>query len=471
MPLQRIIIYLLTIMLLSAQQPSFRVLAQQQKIDFTLLEKAVADELKDTGAPGAAVALVSGDRIVYAKGFGVASIETQTPVIPEMLFRLGATTRMFTASALLMLAEEGKIGVHEPVGHYIKGLSAKLSLVTTHHLLTNTAGLKDDALLYGPHNDAALGEGIRAWKDDYLIAPPGQKFFYSNPGYWVAGLVLEEVSEKPFADQMSELLLKPLGMNSSTFRPTMAMTFPLAQGHDISGAQRPTVVRPTADHAGTWPSGSLFSSASDLARFVIAFLNEGKIEGRQIIAPAVIAKVSTPYIEIPGTNRNYGYGLIINEYRGVRLLRHAGGRLGYGSLIVMAPKYRLGVIILTNLNSAVFNRSAEKALELMMPLTPKPGLAATVAMNETEMARYVGIYSDPPSRVEILIRDGQLFIKEFGVTLPVNRTVDNRMLITPPLSSQAEAIEFVPGSGGRIEYLRKGWRTYKRVRPEKQQLQ
>jgi hypothetical protein len=135
----------------------------------------------------------------------------------------------------------------------------------------------------------------------------------------------------------------------------------------------------------------------------------------------------------------------------------------------MAPKYRFAVIILTNLNSAVFNRSAEKALELMLPLTPKPGLTATVAMNEAEMAKYVGVYSDPPSRVEILIRDGQLFIKEFGLTLPVNRTVDNRLLITPPLSSQAEVIEVVPGSDGRTEYLRKGWRTYKRVPPEKHQ--
>jgi len=451
------------IILISILKPSRRVLAQQQKTDFTPLEKAIADELKDIGAPGAAVVLVSGEQIVYAKGFGVASIEATIPMTPATLFRLGATTRMFTATALTMLAEEGKIGLHEPVGHYIKGLSPKLSQVTTHQLLTNTAGLKDEAMMYGPHDDAALAEGIRAWKDNYFIAAPGQKFFYSNPGYWLAGLVLEEVTGKPFADQMSEALLKPLGMNSSTFRPTLAMTFPLAQGHDTDLKEQLVVVRPTADHAGTWPSGSLFSSANDLARFVIAFMNDGRIEGQQILAPTVIAKLSTPYIEIPGTSRSYGYGLIINEYRGVRLLRHGGGRLGYGSLIVIAPKHRFAVIILTNRNSAVFNQSAEKALELILPLTPKPGLAATVAMNEMEMANYVGIYSDPPGRAEILIRDGKLFLKEYGITMPVNKTVDNRLLMAPPLSSQAEVIELVPGSDGRAEYLRRGWRTYKRV--------
>ncbi|MCI0392794.1 MAG: beta-lactamase family protein [Acidobacteria bacterium] len=465
MPRSRTIISLLTIILLPAVPLPRLVSAQQQKIDFGPLEKAVADELKDTGAPGAAVVLVSGDQIVYANGFGVASIETQAPVTPAMLFRLGATTRMFTATALVMLAEEGKIRLDEPVGRYIKGLSPKLSQVTTHQLLTSTAGLKDEALIYGPHDDAALADGIRSWKDDYFIAAPGQKFFFSNPGYWLAGLVLEEVTGKPFADQMSDRLFKPLGMNSSTFRPTMAMTYPLVQGHDTYGKEQPVVVRPAADHAGTWPSGSLFSSASDLARFVMAFMNGGRIEGREILTPAVIAKLSTPYIEIPGTSRSYGYGLIINEYRGVRLLRHGGGRLGYGSLIVMAPKHRFAVIILTNRNSAVFNQSAEKALELMLPLTPKPGLAATVAIKAAEMANYVGVYSDPPGRAEILIRDGQLFLKEYGLTLPVNKTVDNRFLIAPPLSSRAEVIELVPGSDGRTEYLRRGGRTYKRVLP------
>ena len=459
--------FLLIANLLLALTLSRPMLAQQQKPNFGPLEKAVADELKDTGAPGAAVAVVSGDQIVFAKGFGVANVETQAPVTPAMLFRLGATTRMFTATALVMLAEEGKIKLNEPVGRYVKGLSPKISQVTVHQLLTNTAGLKDEAPMYGPHEDAALADGIRAWKDDYCVAGPGQKFLFSNPSYWLAGLALQETTGKPFADEMSERLFKPLGMNSSTFRPTTAMNSSLAQGHGTDGK----AIRPLADHAGTWPSGSLFSSVNDLARFMIALMNGGRIEGRQTLAPSVIARLSTPYVGLPGTNRSYGYGLIINEYRGMRLLRHGGGRLGYGSLIVVAPEKRFAVILLANQTDAMFNQAAEKALELMLPLAPKPGLAATVPMKAAEMANYVGVYSDPPGRVEILTRDGQLLLAAFGFTVPLSKTADNRFLITPPLSSQIEEITLIPGSDGGTEYLRRGGRTYRRVPPDKRQQQ
>jgi len=89
----------------------------------------------------------------------------------------------------------------------------------------------------------------------------------------------------------------------------------------------------------------------------------------------------------------------------------------------------------------------------------KPGLAATVAMSAAEMANYVGTYSDPPGRAEILMRDGRLFLKEFGFTLPVSKTVDNRFFITPPLSSQSEEIKLIPGADNRIEYLRRAGRA------------
>src|SRR5262249_60250898 len=140
-------------------------------------------------------------------------------------------------------AEEGKIRLDEPIGHYVKGLSPKLSRVTIHQLLTNTAGLKDDAPMYGPHDDAALAEGIRSWKDDYAIAGPGEKFLFSNPSYWLAGLALQEVTGNLFADQMSEQLFKPLGMNASTFRPATAMSHPLAQGHNTAENGQSVVVR------------------------------------------------------------------------------------------------------------------------------------------------------------------------------------------------------------------------------------
>ncbi|MGH7454920.1 MAG: serine hydrolase domain-containing protein [bacterium] len=110
------------------------MLARQQKIDFGDLEKVALKELEETNTPGAIVAIVKGDQIVFVKGFGIANIETGAPVASDMLFRIGSITKMFTATMLVMLAEEGNIKLDKPIGKYVKGLSTKLSQVTIHQL-------------------------------------------------------------------------------------------------------------------------------------------------------------------------------------------------------------------------------------------------------------------------------------------------------------------------------------------------
>src|SRR5215470_900223 len=256
-----------------AQQP------QSSKPDFGELEKVALAELAETNTPGAAVGVVSGDRLVLAKGFGVSNVETGAPVTPDMLFRLGSTTKMFTAAALVTLSEEGKLKLDEPIGKYARGLSPKVSQLTADQLLSHTSGLKDDAVMNGLHDDSALGETVRQVKADFLFAEPRRIFSYSNTGYWLAGYLIEQVSGGNYADLLSERLFKPLGMQRTTLRPTIAMTWPLSQGHNVPKGGSPQVIRPFADNAGNWPAGSIFSSVNDLARFTIAFMNGGRLEG------------------------------------------------------------------------------------------------------------------------------------------------------------------------------------------------
>jgi CubicO group peptidase (beta-lactamase class C family) len=131
----------LSLVLLSVLLPSASLtFAQKQRIDFIQLEKVALEELKETNTPGAAVAVVSGDRVVFAKGFGVANIETGAAVTPDTLFRIGSVTKMFTAAILVTLAGEWQIKLDEPIGKYIKGLNPKLSLVSAHQLMSHTLG-------------------------------------------------------------------------------------------------------------------------------------------------------------------------------------------------------------------------------------------------------------------------------------------------------------------------------------------
>jgi CubicO group peptidase (beta-lactamase class C family) len=340
--------------------------ADEKAIDFSSLATAARAELAETNTPGAVLTIIRGNRVIFARGFGVASVERQTAVSPDMLFRLGSTTKMFTAAALVKLAEEGKVRLQEPIGKYVKGLYPKLERITSHQLLCHTAGLKTGAPWYGLHDDSALGQTVRAMKDDYIATEPGKGYVYSNPGYWLAGMVIEEVAGKPYADAMAELLFQPLGMTSTTFRPTLAMTYPFALGHQATGMEKPRVVRPLADNAATWPAGSMFSNVHDLARFVIAFMNDGQLEGKPVFSKSLITALATPHVVVPENKGHYGYGLHLAKFEGADLVEHGGNRLGFGSHIWMLPQHKTAVIVLGNKTGSSLPKTGKLALTIMM---------------------------------------------------------------------------------------------------------
>ncbi len=430
-------------------------------VDFAPLERVVLEELRETHTPGAALAIISEDRVVFAKGFGVASVETGAPVTPDMLFRLGSTTKMFTAAALLSLAEEHKVDLNQPVGAYIKGLAPRVAQVTASQLLSHTAGLTDVAVMDGPHDDAALARFVLSWRDDFSFAPPGEIYSYSNPGYHLAGYLIEVLSGKPFADAVSERVFRPLGMRRSTFRPIMAMTYPLAQGHEMSPRGEPRVIHPAPDNAGNWPAGSLFSNVNDLAHFVIAFLNNGQADGRGGLAPAVLARLASPVARVPGSEEQYGYGLSLRQDRGIRWVEHGGTRAGYVSLIRMAPDRHFAVILLANQSNAVLPKTAAKAVELFLPLEPAAEPKRVLrTMSAAEMAAYAGAYSNNRRMIELVVRDGTLYAKAEGVQQPLVSYGENRLSAT---SGPPAEYFVVRGSDGAPRYLCVGLRALRKL--------
>jgi CubicO group peptidase (beta-lactamase class C family) len=156
--------------------------------------------------------------------------------------------------------------------------------------LSHSAGLRDFAAPLTSNDDAALGNQARSWKEDVFFTEPGKVYSYSSPGYWLAGLVVEEVGAKSYADAMDELSFKPLGMSRSTLRPSVAMTYTLTTGHRIENNMA-VVIRPAFNNTAMWPGGSVYSNVGDLARFVIALMNEGRLEGKQALAPMAVAEL------------------------------------------------------------------------------------------------------------------------------------------------------------------------------------
>jgi CubicO group peptidase (beta-lactamase class C family) len=467
--IQSLLLIVLTLLLLG--RPG---LAQRPSPDFSELEKVLLAEMQETQTPGAAVALVSGERVLFAKGFGVANVETGAPVTPDMLFHIGSVTKTFTAAALVSLAAEGRIKLDGPVGDYVKGLSPRLARMTLHQLLSQTSGLKDMPGADGLHEEAALADYVRSWTEDYRLLDEGQTFSYSNPGFALAGHVLAEASGRAYADQMSESLFKPLEMSRTTLRPLVAMTYPLVVGHSIApGQQKPAIVRPLADDTRLWPAGYIFTSLNDLTRFVIALMNDGKLEGRQVLPAGVAARMMASQVEIP-TNvfvkGAYGYGLFIRDYRGMKMAGHDGELPGYGTSLAMMPDERIALIILSNRDGAPLRKTFNKAFELLLgtklaaPAVSQP--QAALPMSEAEMARYVGSYTNR-WEMEIFVRDRQLFLKRFGAELPITKIGDHRFSVAPPGPAQPQEFIIIPETNGRPGYIQMFIWTFKKRGPDR----
>jgi CubicO group peptidase (beta-lactamase class C family) len=421
------------------------------------LERAATAELQETGTPGLALAVIRDGRVVLAKGLGAASLETGQPVTPDTLFHVGSVTKTLTAAAVVTLTEQGKLQLDEPVGRWVDGLAPGLAKLTLHQLLSNTAGLGDQHGGDGLHEEAALAAFVLSRTDRDLLLPPGKVFSYSNLGYALAGLVLERVTGKPYADAMREILFEPLGMTRTTLRPLAAMTWPLAVGHEPQETGPPQVVRPMADDTRIWPAGYAFTSLNDLSRFVIALLDGGRLEGRQVLPPRVAARMLAPVADIP-TNvfvrGRYGYGLFREESRGVPVAFHAGTLPGYSAEFRMIPERRAAVLVLSNRSDNRMEKTFTRALDLLLPGVAPPAAEPRreLAMTAEEMQRYVGTYANRWS-MDIFVRDGRLFLRRFGAELPITRIGDNRFSVQPEGAPQAQEFVIVPGAGGRPEIL------------------
>lgn len=440
---------------------AFGLVAQQAPpaADFSNLAAVVRKELQDTNTPGAAVAVIQGDRVLLARGFGVADVETGEAIRPEMLFRLGSTTKMFTAAAVVLLAEQGKLSLDEPIGRHIAGLTPKLASLTANQLLSHTSGILDEAPMFGSHDDEALKREVAKWEDDRFFAEPGQVYSYSNPGYWLAGLLAETVGGKPFADQVAASIFAPLGMSRTTFRPTVAMTYPLAQGHDLVDG-KPRIIRPSANNAASWPAGSIFSSVMDLSRWMMTFVNGGVLDGRQVIPAGVFTTISAPRAAIPGSTNRYGYGVQVGTWRGLAMVEHNGSRSGYGSVIRMVPSRQFGVVVLANRTGVSLTRTATAAIEAVLRPDPAPAPSARspIAMTAAEVAAYAGTYSQGRRQMELVAKGMELFLKQTSGEVRLVKVSDDEFM------AGTTRYVMVRDVSGAVAFLHSGGRSWRKAR-------
>jgi CubicO group peptidase (beta-lactamase class C family) len=320
------------------------------------------------------VAVVLDGRLVYERAMGLADAESQRPATTRTLFRIGSVTKMLTAATLLELAAAGKLDPQTPIGRYVPELATRrVGTVTTHQLLTHTAGWLDNAVAYGRMGEGALGEVFREVTDTLFFTDPGQVISYSNPGFSMAGYVAERAGEARFATLAERLVLRPVGMTRSTFRPLEVMTTDFAQGHMGSPGSAPAMVRPYTENTAQWAAGFLFSTAGELARFTMALMQDGELDGKRVLAPTTVQRLTTGYQPIPGdSTARYGYGLVIGRKDGARVWEHGGAINGFDAMVTMWPERRAALIVLDNRSGSPLTEIDRFVRETVLTLPPRP---------------------------------------------------------------------------------------------------
>lgn len=445
--------------------PSSRLVFAQSTYDFSEFEKAIQAEMEKTSTPGTVVAIISEDKVIFSKAYGYSNLATKAPLTTDMIFRLGGPSTLFTSLAFLTLAEQGKLDLEKPLGTYVKGLSPKLSQVNVRQLLIHTAGLNNTPPHDHTKDDTAFTNYMSKWKDDLFIADPGRVFSYAESGYFVAGYVLETVGKKPFEEQMTEILFKPLGMERTKYPVWKVIPLAFSHGHDIPDHGHGNEVKVTDvfvareafwDDQLLYPGRSIFTNLDDLSRFFIAILNDGKLDGKQVLPAAAVKKLLTPQTDMLSVPGKYGYGVRIRNYRGVEVLENVAQIIGFSGRMWVAPEQRFAVIIMANRYDSTFRGAALKALETVVPTKPNTAIVAPkeeLPISASEISDYTGHYIHSIRKWELLVKEGKLYYKYGKAEWPVKKIASNRFSFTPAGPIGPQEFVLIPGKSGKTEYL------------------
>jgi CubicO group peptidase (beta-lactamase class C family) len=312
---------------------------------------AVADyvkaEMQRQHIPGLALLVVKDGKTVVAEGFGLANVELQVPVKPETVFQSGSVGKQFTATAVMMLVEEGKIGLDDPLTKYFPDAPAAWNDVTIRELLSHTAGFGDYPKDFDLRKDWTEDEELKLIESIPLAYPPGTKWDYSNFGYVTLGILLHRVTGEFYGDFLQQRIFQPLGMGSTRIIseadivPNRAAGYRLVKGELKNQEWVAPVVNTTAD-------GSLYFTILDLAKWDSALYTE------KLLKQSSLDLMWTPVKLKDGqaNKGNYGFGWVIDQKNGHRCIQHDGSWQGFETAIARYVDDHLTVVALSNLADA-----------------------------------------------------------------------------------------------------------------------
>ena len=425
--------------------------------------------MEEYAVPGVAVGLRHGDDEEVA-GFGVTSVEHPLDVDGDTLFQIGSISKTYTATAAMCLVEQGRLDLDEPVRSYLPELrladEAAAAGVTMRHLLSHTGGWVGDYFDPIGRGEDALARMLDRLDRLEQLTPLGETWSYNNAGFYIAGRVIELLTEKPFEDALKELVLDPLGLEHSFFFAEDVMTHRFVVGHSRDG----TVARP-------WPIGRPSAAVGGVIASVRELLGYARLQFGEsdLLSPASLEEMRRPHADVVGIGESVGLGWYLFEREGRSFVTHGGATNGQLAQLVIAPAERFALAVLTNHgDGGALNTDLQEAV-LQSAFGFEPKESEHLDRTGEELRAYEGSFEAPLTRlnltaegdglvVEIVPRGG--FPKPDSPPMPgpppsrlAFEAADVVIALDPPIRGSRG--DFLRGPDGEIAWFRFGGRLHR----------
>lgn len=332
--------------------------AQADKID-----AYIAAEMKKSHAPGVSIAVVQNGKTVYAKGYGMANVELSVPATADTEYELLSVGKQFTAVAVMLLVEEGRVALDDKITKYLPDAPAAWSSVTVKQLLSHTSGIPDYTNAPGWRESIRLDRSPQELIKPVMSLPlqfqPGEKWDYSNTNYYLLGMIVEKASGKSYADFLSERIFKPLGMNDTRVNNLSEIIRNRAAGYhwQRDALRNAEYISPTQK----WAAGNVVSTANDMAKWAIALDTAKLLKKESLDLMQMPAKLNS------GEETKYGFANELDTDHGHAVAGHQGGGLAFNATLLRFPDDKLSVVVLSNLTQAPTQAMARRIASFYLP--------------------------------------------------------------------------------------------------------
>jgi len=388
--------------------------------------------------PGAAVIVVKDGKTILRKGYGMADLELGIPVDPGMVFRIGSVTKQFTAAAIMLCVERGLLSLDDDVTKFLPGYPTQGRHISIEHLLTHTSGVRSytglPSFLSNMRKDYSVAEMIELFGPQPMEFQPGEKWAYSNSGYFLLGAILEKVSGMSYEEFMKQSIFQPLGMDHTAYGSEAPIIPKRVHGYEKGpdGWINAAYLSMTQPYA----AGSLVSNVDDLATWDAA-LTAGKLLRKE-----TLVRMWTPYKLAGGDVTGYGYGWAISRFEGHPVIGHGGGINGFSCHVLRLPDDGLFVALLTNANGVepspeyIATKVAAESIGIVA------GEPVAIHLDPQLLDQYIGTYRIDDRRTRTITREGDRLFSQ--------RTDGPRLEIFP----KSETEFFFKDSFARLTFVK-----------------